>query len=95
MKIIHKELQSRKILSLLAVAGLLCLSFSGVGLASMLGISSAAALKVIDIIDTVSTIATIISLVAVIVGAGAVSTAIVAAAKKMIKKYGKKYAAAW
>ncbi len=37
----------------------------------------------------------IISLVAVIVGAGAVSTALVATAKKMIKKYGKKYATMW
>ncbi len=95
MKTISEQIFSKKALYVLTVAGLLCLSFSGVGLASMLGISSAAALKVIDIIDTVSTIATIISLVAVIVGAGAISTAIIATAKKMIKKYGKKYAAAW
>lgn len=95
MKTIGKGLHSKKALFMLAVVGLLCLSFSAVGLASMLGISSAAALKVIDIIDTVSTIATVISLIAVVVGAGVVSTAIVATAKQMIKKYGKKYAAAW
>lgn len=68
---------------------------SSMGLASTLGLSSYAAKKVIDIIDTVSTIATIISLAAVVVGAGALSAGIVATAKKMIKKYGKKYASAW
>ncbi|MDT2191984.1 uberolysin/carnocyclin family circular bacteriocin [Paenibacillus larvae] len=31
----------------------------------------------------------------IVTGAGAVSYAIVATAKTMIKKYGKKYAAAW
>ena len=69
--------------------------FSGMGLSSMLGISTAVATKIINIIDTVSTVTMIISLVAVIVGAGAVSTALVATAKKMIKKYGKKYATMW
>lgn len=68
---------------------------SSIGLASMLGISSAAAIKVINIIDSVSTIATIISLVAVIIGAGAISTALIATAKSYIKKYGKAFAASW
>ncbi|QQD81308.1 uberolysin/carnocyclin family circular bacteriocin [Bacillus siamensis] len=64
-------------------------------LASTLGISTAAAKKAIDIIDAASTIASIISLIGIVTGAGAISYAIVATAKTMIKKYGKKYAAAW
>ncbi len=80
---------------LLATLTLVMVGTSSIGLASMLGISSAAAMKVIDIIDTVSTVATIISLVAVIIGAGVISTAIISTAKSLIKKYGKKYAAAW
>jgi circularin A/uberolysin family circular bacteriocin len=70
--------------------------FSGnAELASTLGISTAAAKKAIDIIDAASTIASIISLIGIVTGAGAISYAIVATAKTMIKKYGKKYAAAW
>ncbi|EOS26936.1 circularin A/uberolysin family circular bacteriocin [Lachnospiraceae bacterium 3-1] len=79
-------------LSMMIVAAL---TMTTVGLASMLPISSAAAMKVIDIIDAGSTIATIVSLVAAVVGAGVVSTGIIATAKALIKKYGKKYAAAW
>lgn len=87
---------SKKSLIVFSMLFVLCVGcFSGMGLSTMLGISSAAAVKVINIIDAVSTVATIISLVAAIVGAGAISAAIVAAAKKMIKKYGKAYAAAW
>lgn len=87
---------SKKSLIVFSMLFVLCVGcFSGMGLSTMLGISSAAAVKIINIIDAVSTVATIISLVAAIVGAGAISAAIVAAAKKMIKKYGKAYAAAW
>ncbi|MED4313538.1 uberolysin/carnocyclin family circular bacteriocin [Heyndrickxia coagulans] len=64
-------------------------------LASNLGISTAAAKKAIDIIDTASTIASIISLIGVVTGAGAISYAVVATAKRLAKKYSKKYAAAW
>lgn len=64
-------------------------------LASTLGISTYAAKQAIDIIDAASTLVSIISLLAVVTGAGAISYAIVATAKSMIKKYGKKYAAAW
>lgn len=64
-------------------------------LASTLGISSAAATKAINIIDAASTVVSIISLIGIVTGAGAISYAIVATAKTMIKKYGKKYAAAW
>ncbi len=69
--------------------------FAETGLTSMLGISACAAKKLIDIIDTFTTVAMIISLVSAIIGAGAISAALVAAAKKMIKKYGKKYATMW
>ena len=86
-----KKKMSYLIISSLAIA----MSASSIGLASTLGISSYAAKKVIDIIDAVSTVATIISLATAVIGAGAISAAIVATAKKMIKKYGKKYAAAW
>jgi circularin A/uberolysin family circular bacteriocin len=70
-------------------------SFVGVNLATMLGITTKAASKIINVIDAVSTVAMIISLVTAIVGAGVVTEVIVATAKKMVKKYGKKYAAAW
>ncbi len=83
------------LITVMAVSAICIFCFSGMGLASMLGITTAAATKVINIIDTFSTIALIISLIGVIVGAGAVSTALVATAKKMIKKYGKKYAIMW
>ncbi len=87
---------SNKSLIVFSMLFVLCVGcFSGIELATMLGISKAAATKVINIIDTVSTVATIISLVAAIIGDGAISAALVAAAKKMIKKYGKAYAAAW
>ncbi|SFU43940.1 circular bacteriocin, circularin A/uberolysin family [Clostridium sp. DSM 8431] len=86
-----KKKMSYLIISSLAIA----MIASSIGLASTLGISSYAAKKVIDIIDAVSTVATIISLATAVIGAGAISAAIVATAKKMIKKYGKKYAAAW
>lgn len=86
---------SKKVGVLLCMMVVASLGVASIGLASMLGISSAAAIKVINIIDTVSSVATILSLIATIVGAGVVSTAIVATAKKMIAKYGKKYAAAW
>lgn len=89
---------NKKKMSIIALSAVLVLCvgcFSGIGLASMLGISTVAATKIINIIDTVSSVAMIISLVAVIVGAGAISTALVATAKKMIKKYGKKYATMW
>lgn len=83
------------LMTVMAMTAMCLLYFSCTGLASMLGISAAAATKVINIIDTASTVTMIISLISVIVGAGAVSTALVAVAKKMIKKYGKKYAAMW
>lgn len=81
------------VLSLLSVIMIGC--FAGTGLASMLGVSTVVATRIINIIDTASTVAMIISLISVIVGAGVVSTALVATAKKMISKYGKKFAAMW
>lgn len=64
-------------------------------LAANLGISTAAAGKIITIIDTYSTITTIISLAGVILGYGVISTALVVTAKKVISKYGKGYATTW
>lgn len=83
------------LITLMAVSAICVFCFSGMGLASMLGISTVAATKIINIIDTFSTVAMIISLIGAIVGAGAVSAALVATAKKMIKKYGKKFATMW
>ena len=83
------------LITLMAVSAICVFCFSGMGLASMLGVSTLVASKIIDVIDTVSTIAMIISLIGAIVGAGAVSAALVATAKKMIKKYGKKFATMW
>ncbi|AEX84979.1 circular bacteriocin, circularin A/uberolysin family [Marinitoga piezophila KA3] len=70
-------------------------TFSSINLASMLGISKHAAEKVIDIIDTFSTVTTIISIITAVIGAGAITAGLVAVAKKMIKKYGKRYATMW
>lgn len=83
------------LVTMMAVSAICVFCFSGMGLVSMLGISTAAATKVINIIDAFSTVTLIISLIGVIVGAGAVSAALVATAKGMIKKYGKKYATLW
>lgn len=85
-------IQSKKVGIVFGTMIIASLGIASVGLASMLGISSAAAMKVIN---TASTVATIISLIGVVAGAGVVSTAIVATAKSLIKKYGTKYAAAW
>lgn len=79
----------------IATCSLLLVGANSIGLASMLGVSTTAANKVINIIDAGSTIATIISIATSVVGAGLITAGIVATAKKMIKKYGKKYAAAW
>ncbi|RBP35551.1 uberolysin/carnocyclin family circular bacteriocin [Garciella nitratireducens] len=79
----------------LSAVAVLTLAFASVNLASMLGISTVAAKKVIDIIDTASTVATIISLIGVIVGVGGITAGLVTTAKAMIKKYGKKYATMW
>ncbi|GEK35647.1 uberolysin/carnocyclin family circular bacteriocin [Kurthia sibirica] len=64
-------------------------------LAANLGISTAVATKIITIIDTYSTVTTIISLVGLLVGYGVFTTALVATAKTVISKYGKKYAVTW
>lgn len=86
---------SKKLCIVLSMVVIASLGIATAGLASMLGISSAAAMKVINIINAASTVATIASLVGTVVGAGLISAGIVAAAKAMIKKYGASYAAAW
>lgn len=87
--------RSKKEVTALA-AGLLGVgAVGGVSLAGMIGVSTSVATKIINIIDTASNIALIISLIAVIVGAGVVTTGLVAAAKKNIAKFGKKYAITW
>lgn len=70
-------------------------TFSFPYLAGNLGISTAVATKIITIIDSFSSIATIISLIGIILGYGVFSTALVITAKKIISKYGKKYAILW
>lgn len=69
--------------------------FCTTGVVAQLGVSTAAATKIINIINTGSTILSIISILGVVVGAGAVSYAFVVAAKAMIKKVGKKLAITW
>ena len=89
-----KKVYKRLFLVVLLVMGG-CFCYVNVGLATMLGVSAGVANQIINIIDTASTVATIISLISVIVGTGVVTTALVATAKRMIKKYGKKYATMW
>lgn len=88
-------MKNRRTLVAVSLVCAFCFCMCAMGLASMLGITTAVATKVINIIDTASTVVMIISLVGVIVGAGGISAALVATAKKMIKKYGKKYAIMW
>lgn len=83
---------NKKLCIVLSMAIIASLGIATAGLASMLGISSAAATKVINIINTASTVATIIALLGTVAGAGVISAGIVAAAKAMIKKYGAAYA---
>jgi len=69
--------------------------FSFCGVTSQLGITTAAATRIIDIIDVGSDVLTIISLIGVVAGVGALSYGFVVAAKAMIKKVGKALAIAW
>ncbi|MGE6630587.1 uberolysin/carnocyclin family circular bacteriocin [Bacillus sp. NPDC077027] len=65
-------------------------------LATNLGISKKTAYAAIGIILTTGDVLTILSLLAVVLGgAGLVTAAMVATAKSLAKKYGKKYAAEW
>lgn len=64
-------------------------------LVSTLGVSSYAAKKIINIISTASTIWSIIGIVGAIIGSGGIGVGVLFTAKALIKKYGKKYAAAW
>ncbi|SET64943.1 uberolysin/carnocyclin family circular bacteriocin [[Clostridium] polysaccharolyticum] len=81
----------------LAVGTMLIFSmmFGVSGVVAQLGVTTAAATKIIDIIDAGSTALTIISILGTVVGAGAVSYGFVVAAKAMIKKVGKKLAITW
>lgn len=79
----------------ISIFSLALVGMSSAGLVTMLGISKTAADKVIDIIDAGSTVATIISIAASVVGTGVITAGVIATAKSLIKKYGKKYAAAW
>ncbi|HEC2193792.1 TPA: uberolysin/carnocyclin family circular bacteriocin, partial [Staphylococcus delphini] len=64
-------------------------------LASTLGISAYAAKKAIDIIAAAGDVAAIIGLVGAVTGAGAIGAGILFTAKRMIKAYGKAWAASW
>lgn len=91
----RKEVAVKKSLLTIAMLVGLCAVFCTTGVVAQLGVSTAAATKIINIIDTGSTILSIISILGVVVGAGAVSYAFVVAAKAMIKKVGKKLAITW
>lgn len=78
-----------------SVTALGALMFTTPNLASTLGISSYAAKKAIDIISAAGNVVAIIGLIGAVTGAGAIGAGLVFTAKTMIKKYGKKYAAAW
>ncbi|MER2226932.1 MAG: uberolysin/carnocyclin family circular bacteriocin [Carnobacterium sp.] len=64
-------------------------------LTSTLGLSTYAAKKVIDIISAASSVAAVVGIIAAVVGGGGIGVGILATAKALVKKYGKKYAAAW
>lgn len=69
--------------------------FQTADLAAMLKISTHAAKKAIDIISAAGTVYAIIGIVAAVVGGGGIGVAVIAAAKALAKKYGKRYAIAW
>ncbi|WP_010632937.1 uberolysin/carnocyclin family circular bacteriocin [Sporolactobacillus vineae] len=81
--------------AVLGLAFTLFYAFSTPYLASTLGISTYAAKKAIDLISAASSIYAIIGLIAAIAGGGGIGIGILFTAKALIKKFGKKYAAAW
>ncbi|WP_305133161.1 uberolysin/carnocyclin family circular bacteriocin [Thomasclavelia cocleata] len=83
------------LLATISIASLLFLTLTTPELASTLGVSSYAAKKAIDIIAAAGDVAAIVGLVGAVTGAGAIGAGILFTAKKLIKSYGKKYAASW
>ncbi|MEP9853199.1 uberolysin/carnocyclin family circular bacteriocin [Staphylococcus aureus] len=79
----------------ISIASLLFLTLTTPELASTLGVSAYAAKKAIDIIAAAGDVAAIVGLVGAVTGAGAIGAGILFTAKKLIKSYGKKYAASW
>lgn len=59
-----------------------------------LGVSSYAARRAIDIIAAVN-VAAIVGLIGAVTGAGVIGAGILFTAKRLIKRFGKKYAASW
>ncbi|MCD8915294.1 uberolysin/carnocyclin family circular bacteriocin [Staphylococcus simulans] len=83
------------LLSMISALSFIYLSISIPELASTLGVSSYAAKKAIDIIAAAGDVMAIIGLIGVVTGAGAIGAGLLWTAKRLIVKYGKKYAAAW
>lgn len=84
---------SSLILCMLIITGINCCTNSN--LVATLGISAYASKKIIDIISTAGTIWSVVGIVATIAGSGGIGVGVLATAKFLVKKYGKKYAARW
>ena len=78
-----------------SIASLLFLTLTTPELASTLGVSNYAAKKAIDIISTAGNVAAIVGLIGAVTGAGVIGVGILYTAKRLIKRFGKKYATAW
>ena len=63
-------------------------------LVSTLGISSYAAKRVIDIVSTAGNVAAVVGIVAAVIGGGGIGVGILYTAKRLVAKYGARYAAA-
>ncbi|HDH4185525.1 TPA: uberolysin/carnocyclin family circular bacteriocin [Staphylococcus aureus] len=79
----------------ISIAALLFLTLTTPELTSTLGVSTFAAKRAIDIIAAAGNVAAIVGLVGAVTGAGIIGAGILFTAKKLIKHYGKGYAAAW
>ena len=77
-----------------SIASLLFLTLTTPELANTLGVNIYAAKRAIDIIATAGNVAAI-GLIGAVTGAGVIGAGILFTAKRLIKRFGKKYAASW
>lgn len=78
-----------------SIASLLFLTLTTPELANTLGVNIYAAKSAIDIIATAGNVAAIVGLIGAVTGAGVIGAGILFTAKRLIKRFGKKYAASW
>lgn len=91
----NKKQRFMIITCVIAIVMYLLWSTTTVYLAHTLGINYYAAKRAIDIISAAGNVAAIIGLIGAVTGAGIIGAGIVYTAKRIIRRYGKKYAISW